>query len=114
WGGVAVDPATNQAFIVQSGTGGIQAINLSTSIKPTEITEVVVPSPNPGPGVIGGIPNALVPQATLTSSADLAGVEIFGSGFASGAQVLLDGVAITPSTNVVVDTTSGRKITVTI
>src|SRR5260370_9411379 len=81
WGGVAVDPATNQAFIVQSGTGGIQAINLSTSIKPAEITELVVPSPNPGPGVIWGVPNALVPQAALTSSAALAGAEVFGPGF---------------------------------
>jgi len=114
WGGVAVDPATNQAFIVQSGTGGIQVINLS-AIKPTEITEVVVPSPNPGPGVIGGIPNALVPHATLTSSADLVGVEIFGSGFVTGSgamQVLLDGAPI-PAANVLVDS-SLRKITATI
>jgi DNA-binding beta-propeller fold protein YncE len=81
--------------------------------KSTEITQVVVPSPNPGPGVIGGIPNALVPQGALTSTNDLAGVQIFGSGFASGAQVLLDSTAITPSTNVAVDP-SGRLITVTI
>jgi hypothetical protein len=125
WGGVAVDPATNQAFIVQSGSGVIQIIDLtalpvtspSNVIKPVEITQVIVPSPTPGPGVIGGIPNALVPQATLTaatSTSDLAGVEIFGSGFSSTAgvtQVLLDGTTI--STNVVVDP-SGRKITVTI
>jgi DNA-binding beta-propeller fold protein YncE len=101
WGGVAVDPVTNQALIVQSGTGGIQVISLSASIKPAEITELVVPSPNPAPGFIGGIPNAFVPQATLTSSTtDLSGVQIFGAGFAAGAQVLLDGTAITPSTNV--------------
>ncbi len=117
WGGVAVDPATNQAFVVQSGSGVIQVINLSSTPgntpKSTEITQVVVPSPNPGPGVIGGIPNALVPQGALTSTNDLAGVQIFGSGFASGAQVLLDSTAITPSTNVAVDP-SGRLITVTI
>lgn len=123
WGGVAVDPATNQAFIVQSGCatpsspcGGIQIINLSSTStnapKSTEITEVVVPSPNPGPGIIGGIPNALVPQATLTSAVDLAGVQILGSGFVSGAQVRLDGTAIPPA-NVVVDP-SGRLITATI
>src|SRR5229473_658943 len=121
WGGVAVDPATNQAFIVQSGSGVIQVINLSAlptsapanMLKSTEITEVIVPSPNPGPGIIGGIPNALVPQGALTSTNDLAGVQIFGSGFAPGAQVLLDGTAITPSTNVAVDP-GGRLISVTI
>src|SRR6266404_1237099 len=121
WGGVAVDPATNQAFIAQSGSGVIQIIDLtappvaspSNIMKPVEITQVVVPSPNHGPGVIGGIPNALVPQGALTSTNDLAGVQIFGSGFASGAQVLLDSTAITPSTNVAVDA-SGRLITATI
>jgi DNA-binding beta-propeller fold protein YncE len=116
WGGVAVDPATNQAFIVQSGTGGIQIINLSSTPgnapKSTEVTEVVVPSPSPGPGVIGGIPNALVPQGTLTSTSDLAGVQILGSGFVSGAQVRLDGSPI-PSANVAVDP-SGRIIIATI
>jgi len=122
WGGVAVDPATNQAFIVQSGSGVIQIIDLTALpvasppniMKPVEITQVVIPSPNPGPGVIGGIPNALVPQATLTSPNDLAGVQIFGSGFAPGvSQVRLDGTFI-PSANVLVDPSSTRKITVTI
>src|SRR5713101_2455472 len=111
WGGIAVDPVTNQAFVVDSGNapatppnpGEIEVINLG-ALKAIQITEVVVPSPNPGPGVIGGIPNALVPQATLTSASDLAGVQIFGSGFTSGAQVSLDGAAI-PSANVAVDPT---------
>src|SRR5712692_3665801 len=119
WGGIAVDPVTNQAFVVESGNtpaappnpGQIEVINLG-ALKATQITEVVVPSPNPGPGVIGGIPNALVPQATLTSTTALSGVQIFGSGFTSGAQVRLDGAAI-PSANVAVDP-SGRKITATI
>jgi DNA-binding beta-propeller fold protein YncE len=120
WGGIAVDPATNQAFVVESGSatsgsdvGRIEVINLG-AFKPAEITDVVVPSPTPGPGTIGGIPNALAPQATLTSTTDLVGVQIFGSGFTSGAQVLLDGTAITPSTNVTVDPNNPRKITVTI
>jgi DNA-binding beta-propeller fold protein YncE len=118
WGGIAVDPATNQAFVVESGSaapgpGQIEIINLG-ALKPVEITDVVVPSPTPGPGAIGGIPNASVPQATLTSTTDLVGVQIFGSGFTSGAQVLLDGTAITPSTNVTVDPNNPRKITVTI
>src|SRR6266849_5052775 len=123
WGGVAVDPATNQAFVVQSGSGVIQVINLTALptaapaniMKSAEITQVVVPTPpNPGPGAIGGIPNALVPQATLASTSDLPGVQIFGSGFAPGvSQVRLDGTFI-PSANVVVDPSGTRKITVTI
>jgi len=118
WGGVAVDPVTNQAFVVESGSGGIQIVALgppppsANALKPTQITEVVVPSPTPGPGVIGGIPKASVPQGTLTSTTDLAGVQIFGSGFVAGAQVRLDGTAI-PAGNVLVDP-SGRKITATI
>jgi DNA-binding beta-propeller fold protein YncE len=116
WGGVAVDPATNQAFVVQSGSGLIQIVPLSTTAsnaqKPTEITEVVV---QPSPGVIGGIPNALVPQATLTSTSDLAGVQIFGSGFVPGAQVLLDNTDITTMGGTVqVAPNSTRLITATI
>jgi DNA-binding beta-propeller fold protein YncE len=114
WGGVAVDPATNQAFIVQSGSGGIQVIKLTTAIKPAEITELVVPSPNPGPGIVGGIPNASVPHATLTSSTALAGVKIFGSGFLSGAQVLLDGTDITTKGGSVTVLPGEREIDVTI
>ena len=115
WGGIAVDPVTNQAIVVQSGSGEIDLINLgpgAAAIKPVQITELLVPSPNPAAGNIGGVPGAFVPQGTLTSSTNLAGVQIFGSGFASGAQVRLDGTPI-PSGNVAVDP-SGRSITATI
>jgi DNA-binding beta-propeller fold protein YncE len=123
WGGIAVDPVTNQAIVVESGSttagstspGQIEIFNLApagtapvNALQPVQITEVVVPTPTPGPGAIGGIPNALVPQATLTSAVDLAGVEVFGL-FGAGAQVRLDGTAV-PS---VVDPTL-RKITATI
>src|SRR5260370_42540459 len=93
WGGVAVDPATNQAFVVQSDSGVIQVINLTALptaapaniMKSAEITEVIVPTPpNPGPGAIGGLPNAPVPQATLASTSHLPAVQIFGSGFSPG------------------------------
>src|SRR4029077_8160785 len=47
-GGVSVDPATNQAFVAQSGSNLIQIVNLgpstTNSLKKTEITEIVVPS----------------------------------------------------------------------
>jgi DNA-binding beta-propeller fold protein YncE len=115
-GGVAVDPATNQAFVAESGSNLIQIINLgpgaSNKIKSTQITEVIVPNPQPGPGVIGGIPKAFLPQGTLTSTTDLAGVQIFGSGFVAGAQVRLDGAPL-PGGNVAVDP-GGRLITATI
>jgi DNA-binding beta-propeller fold protein YncE len=133
WGGVAVDPATNQAFVVESGQaacstctpavaaqpGRIEIINLgpaaSNTPKPTHVSELIVPSPTPGPGVIGGVPGALVPQATLTSAQPLAGVQIFGTGFASGARVRLDSVDITTKGGTIDNiAANGREIDVTI
>jgi DNA-binding beta-propeller fold protein YncE len=118
FGGLAVDPATNQAFVVQSGSGTILIVNLgpvpSNAIKPTQITEIIVPGPTPG--TLGGIPNALVPQATLTSTTDLTNVRILGSGFGAPAFVHLDGQSITdpafPTGKVTV--VSPREIDITI
>jgi hypothetical protein len=131
WGGLAVDPATNQAFVLESGPsvtnsnppaptpGQIEIVNLGPSTtnapKPTHISEVIVPSPAPGPGVIGGIPNARVPQGTLTSNQPLHGVQIFGTGFASGMQVRLDGVDITTQGGTIDNiAANGREVDVTI
>jgi DNA-binding beta-propeller fold protein YncE len=139
WGGVVVDPATNQAFVVESGQaatsttpakpGQIEIINLGpalvNNLKPTQITELLVPSPAPGPGIIGGIPKALLPQGTLTcvaqppklpASCDLPNVRIFGSGFSSSAQVHLDGVDITTQGGTVsyVASSGGREVDVKI
>ena len=131
WGGLAVDPATNQAFVLESGPpltstnppaptpGQIEIVNLGPSTtnapKPTHISEVIVPSANPGPGVIGGIPNARVPQGTLTSNQPLHGVQIFGTGFASSMQVRLDGVDITTQGGTIDNiATNGREVDVTI
>jgi DNA-binding beta-propeller fold protein YncE len=118
WGGLAVDPPTNQAFVVMSGGGGVQVVNLGptsgpsgNALKTVQISEIVVPSPNPGLGVVGGIPNATVPQGTLTSTTDLTGVQIFGSGFDAGTQVRLDGTPI-PAGNV--QLVSSRQLSVTI
>jgi len=48
FGGLAVDPATNQAFVVQSGSSTIQIVDLgptsSTKLKTVEITELQVPT----------------------------------------------------------------------
>jgi DNA-binding beta-propeller fold protein YncE len=81
------------------------------ALKAAQISEIVVPSPNPGLGVVGGIPNATVPQGTLTSATDLAGVQVFGSGFDAATQARLDGTAI-PASNV--QFVSSRQLTVTI
>jgi hypothetical protein len=132
WGGLAVDAATNQAFVVMSGNNQIDIINLGpctptanydavpsstgcpnpfNNLKPVQVTEILVPSPNPGPGIIGGIPNASVPQGTLTSNSNLVGVQIFGSGFDSTSEVRLDGSVI-PASDVTL--VSGRELLATI
>ncbi len=115
FGGIAVDPATNQAFVVMSGSSQIYIVNLGpvpgNALKTAQISNILVPNPNPGLGVIGGIPNASVPQGTLTSTTDLAGVQIFGSGFDSGSTVRLDGTAIPASD---VQFVSSRELIVTI
>ncbi len=129
FGGIAVDPVTNQAFVVKSGSGTIDIVDLGSAylnnpIKTAQIDELIVPSappigcpqPTPGNPIVSGIPNASLLQGTLTSTTDLCGVQIFGSGFLAGAsgstQVRLDGISVPPA-NVTVDP-SGRKLTVTI
>jgi DNA-binding beta-propeller fold protein YncE len=122
FGGLAVDPATNQAFVAQSGSNQILIVNLgptpSTTLKPAQITELQVPTV-PG-AIIGGIPGALMPQGTLTSNADLTNVQIFGGGFGtagnSTTQVRLDAVSIngTCGSGPCVTVVSDRQINATI
>jgi hypothetical protein len=128
FGGLVVDPFTNQAFVVKSGSGTIDIVDLGsvytqTPIKSAHLNEVIVPSsppatcpqPTPGNPIVSGIPNTVFPQGTLTSTTDLCGVQIFGSGFLTGGggstQVRLDSVPI-PAANVTV--LSPRQLTVTI
>jgi len=131
WGGLAVDAATNQAFVVMSGSNQIDVINLGpcsaasdfdsfpvqacinpfNNLKAAQVSDILVPSPTPGFGAIGGIPNASVPNGTLTSATDLAGVQIFGSGFDAATSVRLDGTPIPPSDITFV---SSRQLSVTI
>ena len=116
-GGLAVDPSTNQAFVVQSGSNTIQIVNLGNrgqgtpatqSLKSAEITELQVPTV--AGARIGGIPGASMSQGTLTSTNPLANVDIFGSGFDASTQVRLDGNPI-PSAGAFV---SARHLKVTI
>jgi DNA-binding beta-propeller fold protein YncE len=95
-GGVAVDAATNQALVVQSGSSSILVVNLgpvaSTAMKTVNVSEVLVPSAD---GVnVGGIPGATFPQGTLTSTTALTGVKIFGSGLSNSPAVRLDGIPL--------------------
>jgi DNA-binding beta-propeller fold protein YncE len=99
-GGLAVDGATNQALVVQSGSSSILVVNLgpvpSTVQKAVHISEVLVPSAD---GVnIGGIPGATFPQGTLSSANTLTGVKIFGAGFSNSPVVRLDGTALAAPT----------------
>jgi hypothetical protein len=120
FGGVAVDPATNQAFVVDPTAGKIAIVNLgptsATTLKPVEITELQVPTVSGT--LIGGISGAVMPQGTLTSTANLAGVKIFGSGFVNNTsvtQVRLDGVDITSQGGSITNIAAhGREIDVTI
>jgi DNA-binding beta-propeller fold protein YncE len=87
-GALAVDPATNLALVVNSGSNSLVAISIgdtaTVKIKPVHISQVIVPAGR-------SVPNAVLPQATLTSTSALTGVRILGTGFAAGAQVRLDG-----------------------
>src|SRR6266478_6606514 len=117
FGGVAVDPPTNQAFVVDPTAGKIQIVNLnptpSTNLKPVEITELQVPAV--AGALIGGIAGAVMPQGTLTSTTtDLAGVKIFGAGFDSGSVVRLDGTPFASNTLGNFTLVSSREIDVTI
>jgi DNA-binding beta-propeller fold protein YncE len=91
-GALAVDPVTNLALVANSGSNSLEAISIgnTASMKAVHISQLIVPAGR-------GVPNAVLPQATLTSTSALTGVRILGTGFAAGAQVLLDGVALTPS-----------------
>jgi DNA-binding beta-propeller fold protein YncE len=110
FGGLAVDPATNQAFVVQSGSSTIQIVDLgstsSTILKPVEVTELLVPTVSGA--LIGGIAGASMPQGTLTSATDLGGVKIFGAGFDASSQARLDGTAV-PTTFV-----NNREVDITV
>src|SRR5262249_19180022 len=102
-GGLAVDTATNQAVVVNSSAGTISLVSLGP-IKPVHVAEVVVPSAAPSdPFTQGGIPGANFPQGTLTSTAALTGVKIFGTGFSGGGTTVRLDQAALAAANVVSD-----------
>lgn len=112
YGAVAVDPASNRTFVASAGTNTLYWLSLGNdsqpaNFQPASILEVRIPSGK-------GIPNELLPQATVTSASPLTGVQIFGRGFTSGAvTVRLDGQSITSSGGSVT-VNSDEQLTVTI
>jgi hypothetical protein len=111
FGGLAVDPATNQAFVAirkRHHSNRQSCPTVSTTLKAAQITEVQVPTVSGA--LIGGIAGSLMPQGTLTSPTPLSNVDIYGSGFDSSTQVRLDGTVI-PSSGAFI---SSRHLKVTI
>lgn len=91
---VAVDPASNQAVVVNHEGGSVTLLSLGTTINPLQITES-------SPQVVYGGPGTA--NTTLT---------IVGGGFVAGtSEVLLDGTAL-PGGDVTV--VSSRKIIATV
>ena len=106
-GALAVDPVTNLALVANSGSNSIGgsssltavSIGDTTKIKPVHISQVQLFRTD---GTPYEIPGAILPQAVLTTNSTLppgvavpalGTIKILGTGFAAGAQVLLDGDA---------------------
>jgi DNA-binding beta-propeller fold protein YncE len=92
---VAIDPASNQAFVLSpgapGGNGSLSTVSLGAAISPLQIVES-------SPGITFTSPTAAV---TLT---------ITGSGFVSGSQVLLDATPLAPASV----SPNGRQIVVSV
>jgi DNA-binding beta-propeller fold protein YncE len=100
-GALAVDPATNLALVVNSGSNSLVAISIgdATTIKLVHIRQVQLFTTG---GTSYEIPGAVLPQAVLSSNSTLppgvpvpalGTIKILGTGFQSGSpvQVRLDG-----------------------
>lgn len=94
---VAIDPVTNEALVVNQTDGTVSVVSLGTvrsssSLGSSQAPQITLSSP----------------EITYTSTSP-ASLTVNGGGFASGAQVFLDGTAV-PS----VLSPSGRQITATV
>jgi len=114
-GAIAVDSVNNLALVLNSGSDNISVLQLGT-IKPVHIERVQTPAMDAGSANIT-TPASLSPAVKITlgtAPAAVSGVKIFGAGFDSGSQVLLDGVAFASSTLGNFTLVSGQEIDVTI
>ena len=114
-GAIAVDSANNLVLTVNSGSGTITGFKLGT-IKPVHIERVETPAMDAG-SVSVTTPASLSPAVKITLGTPptaVNGVKIFGTGFDSGSQVLLDGVAFASTTLGNFTLVSGQEIDVSI
>lgn len=91
--GVAVDPVTNEAVVINHEGGSVSIVSLGSTIDPLQIAEA-------SPAIVFGGPSAV--NTTLT---------IVGSGFGGTSQVLLDDTAL-PAGDI--NVVSARKIVATV
>lgn len=87
---VAVDPVTNQAIVVNQGSGTVSIVSLGTTINPLQIVDA-------SPAIVFGGPGTAAVSLTIN-----------GSGFIAGSQVLLDQTALVPTS------VTSRQIVVTV
>jgi DNA-binding beta-propeller fold protein YncE len=83
---IAIDPGTNQAFVVNQATNDMTVISLGNSIKPLQLESVVLP-----------VNRQLGTDLTLSSATPLP-ITLIGKGFVSQGPVIarVDGFALTP------------------
>ena len=114
-GAIAVDSANNLVLTVNSGSGTITGFQLGT-IRPIHIESVETPAIDAGSANVT-TPASLSPAVKITlgtAPTAVSGVKILGTGFDSGSQVLLDGVAVASAALGNFTLVSGREIDVTI
>ena len=114
-GAIAVDSVSNLVLTVNSGSGTITGFKLG-SVKPVHIERVQTPAIDAGSANVT-MPASLSPAVKITlgtAPAAVSGVKIFGTGFDSGSQVLLDGVALASSVLGNFTFVNGQEIDVTI
>ena len=114
-GAIAVASANNLVLTVNSGSGTITGFQLGT-IRPIHIETVETPPIDAGNANVT-MPASLSPAVKITlgtAPTAVSGVKILGTGFDSGSQVLLDGVAVASTALGNFTLVSGREIDVTI
>jgi DNA-binding beta-propeller fold protein YncE len=83
---VAIDPGTNQAFVVNETDGTVSAFAMSTTaIRSLHVSSIVLP-----------LARQVSPGITLASAVDLP-LTILGKGFVGGSVVRLDGTSLVPT-----------------
>lgn len=114
-GAIVVDTVNNLALVVNSGSDNISVFQLG-SIKPVHIERVQTPALDASSANVT-TPASLSPAVKITLGTPptaVSGVKIFGTGFDSGSQVLLDGVPLASTTLGNFTFVSGQEIDVTI